>query len=92
MVIITGLVPAATLTALKEGLQTLEPIIINREVIDTTIDVSRSEESELFKLISTFIDEGVELLQYRWRPKMVEHDLNDENDALDESDDDFLDQ
>ncbi|KAG6834062.1 hypothetical protein H0H93_012216 [Arthromyces matolae] len=69
LVILTGFVTSTMSTALKKGLQTLEPIIIHREVIEISIDMTSAENSELFKLIAGFVDEGIELTQHK-RPRI----------------------
>ncbi|KAG6847982.1 hypothetical protein H0H93_004381, partial [Arthromyces matolae] len=66
LVILAGLVPTTTASALREGLETIEPIQIRREIIDVSFDPTNWDNIELFKVISGLIDRGAELSKTRY--------------------------
>ncbi|KAG6860349.1 hypothetical protein C0995_012418 [Termitomyces sp. Mi166 len=63
LVVLTGWVPSTTITALKEGHETVEPIILSREVIDVPSKTHCDwKEIDLHQIIAGFIDAGARAL------------------------------
>ncbi|KAG6898693.1 hypothetical protein C0995_008801 [Termitomyces sp. Mi166 len=63
LVVLTGWVPSTTITALKEGHETIEPIILSREVIDVPSKPRCDwNEIDLYQIIAGFIDAGARAL------------------------------
>ncbi|KAG6860020.1 hypothetical protein C0995_000422 [Termitomyces sp. Mi166 len=68
LVALTGWVPSTTITALKEGYETIEPIILSREVIDVPSETRCDwKEIDLYQIIAGFIDAGARALALKPR-------------------------
>ncbi|KAG6896422.1 hypothetical protein C0992_008387 [Termitomyces sp. T32_za158] len=62
LVLLTGWVPYATVTALQEGRAMLQPITLSREVIHIPTNPDCDwKEIDLFQIIAGLIDEGAKL-------------------------------
>ncbi|KAG6872357.1 hypothetical protein C0995_010321 [Termitomyces sp. Mi166 len=63
LVVLTGWVPSTTITALKEGHEMIEPIVLSREVIDVPSETCCDwTEIDLYQIIAGFIDASVRAL------------------------------
>ncbi|KAG6872359.1 hypothetical protein C0995_010323 [Termitomyces sp. Mi166 len=63
LVVLTGWVPSTTITALKEGHEMIEPIILSREVIDVPSKTRCDwKEIDLYQIIAGFVDAGARAL------------------------------